>query len=127
MSAVMTEPEVPAAKSRCKIEEVFCGPFIDLVRLAPKNPVVRGLILAQTRKMPGLDCETFEQIREWVETNCNRKSQPLPGSATHSRDGIVIEVEFSETENGRANYSVPRFGSEESFTCSLQSSSRRSA
>jgi hypothetical protein len=113
MSAVMTEPEAPPVKIKCKIEEVFSGPFIDLVRLAPKNQVVRGLILAQTRKMPGPDCETFEQIKEWVETTCDRKAHSLPGSATHSRDGIVIEVEFSETESGRANYSVPRSGSDE--------------
>src|SRR5580704_10035233 len=111
MSAVMTEPEVLPVKTKCKIEEVFSGPFIDLVRLAPKNQVVRGLILAQTRRMPGPDCETFEQIKEWVETNCEKRV--LPSQRSPSRDGIVIEVEFSETENGRANYSVSRFGTEE--------------
>jgi hypothetical protein len=74
MNAAIAEPEVPAAHSRCKIEEVFGGPFIELITLAPKNPVVRGLILSQTHKMPGTECETFEQIKEWVETTCDKKA-----------------------------------------------------
>jgi hypothetical protein len=109
----MTEPEVPAVQRRCKIEEVFGGAFIDLIALAPMNPVVRGLILAQTNKMPGPECETFEQIKEWVETTCERNKRPLNVSRTPSRAGIVIKVDFSETEYGRANYSVPRSGSDE--------------
>ena len=103
----------PAAKNRCKIDEVFAGPFIELITLAPKNPVVRGLILAQTRKMPGDECETFEQIKEWVETTCEKKARPANSNRTPSRDGIVIKVDFSETEYGRAHYSVPRSGSDE--------------
>lgn len=116
MSAVMTEPEnppAPTAAIKCQIEDVFGGPFIELIALAPKNPVVRGLILAQTRKLPGPECETFEQIKVWVETNCERKSRPHDETRAPCRDGIVIKVEFSETEHGRANYSVPRYGTDE--------------
>jgi hypothetical protein len=113
MSAVMTAPENPVVERRCGIDEVFAGPFIELIGLAPKNPVVRGLILAQTRKMPGSECETFEQIKEWVETTCDKKIRPPNGTRTPSRDGIVIKVEFSETEHGRAHYSVPRSGTDE--------------
>ena len=113
MSAVMTEPEAPVALRRCKIDEVFGGPFIELITLAPRNPVVRGLILAQTRKMPGDECETFEQIKEWVETTCEKNVRPANILRTPSRDGIVIKVDFSETEYGSANYSVPRSGSDE--------------
>ena len=113
MSAVMTAPDSPAV--RCKIDDVFGGPFIELIGLAPKNPVVRGLILAQTRKLPGPECETFEQIKSWVETNCDPRAGGghQAKSAGLSRDGIVIKVEFSETEHGRAHYSVPRSGSDE--------------
>src|SRR5271155_2840095 len=92
-------------KSRCKIDEVFGGPFIELITLAPRNPVVRGLILAQTRKMPGNECETFEQIKEWVETTCEKNVRASNSIRTPSRDGIVIKVDFSETEYGSANYS----------------------
>lgn len=116
MSAVMNAPEAPVVQRRCKIDEVFAGPFIELIALAPMNPVVRGLILAQTRRMPGAECETFEQIKEWVETTCERKVRPpgqTNGRRTPSRDGIVIKVEFGETEHGRAHYSVNRSCSED--------------
>ncbi len=94
---------------RCGLEEIFAAPFIELIALAPKNPVVRGLILAQTRHLPGPECETFEQIKDWVETTCEKKvaNRPITG------DGISIKVEFSEKECGTAHYSVPRFGTDE--------------
>ena len=110
MSAVMAEP---AVERKCGIEEVFAGPFIELIALAPKTPVVRGLILAQTRKLPDPGCETFEQIKHWVETTCEKRARPLNATHTPAGDGITIKVEFSETENGRAYYSVSRSGSDE--------------
>jgi hypothetical protein len=113
MSAVLTEPDKPVVVNRCKIDEVFGGPFIELLTLAPKNPVVRGLILSQTRKLPGPECETFEQIKAWVETTCDKRLRPPNAIRGPSGDGIVIRVEFSETENGRAHYSVSRSGSDD--------------
>jgi len=117
MSSVIVEPEMPAVKNRCKIEEVFGGPFIELIGLAPMNPVVRGLILSQTRKLPGPECETFEQIKDWVETTCNPRAggghQANGSSRSGAGDGFAVDVEFSETEHGRAHYSVPRSGSDE--------------
>ena len=111
MSAILTEPEAPAAINRCKIEEVFARPFIELIGLAPRNPVVRGLILSQTGKLPGSERETFEQIKEWVETTCDKRLRPP--NANHSEEAFAVNVEFAETEYGRAGYSVPRSGSDE--------------
>ena len=113
MNAVMIEVGVPVVTvgRRCGIEEVFANPFIELLALAPKNPIVRGLILAQTGRMPAPDCGTFEQIREWVETTCDKKMRPFNGTRAATDDGITIKVDFSETENGRAYYSVTRSGS----------------
>ncbi|MBE0542259.1 MAG: hypothetical protein IH623_12800 [Verrucomicrobia bacterium] len=111
-----TEPDVPAdvpvltAARRCQIEEVFCPPFIELLALAPRNPIVRGLILAQTRQQPGRECATFEQLKDWVETTCNKRIPAPNARATSAGAGIDITVEFSETENGRADYSVTRSG-----------------
>lgn len=112
MSAVLAEPPVVIAR-RCAIEEVFTRPFIELIRLAPRNPVVRGLILAQTRKLPGPDCVTFEQIQEWVETHCDKPMRPPNAPRTPTGDGISVSVDFSETEYGRADYSVRRYSTEE--------------
>jgi len=111
MNAVLTEPDQPV--NRCKIDEVFAGPFIELIALAPRNPVVRGLILSQTRKLPGPECETYEQIKAWVETTCDKRLRPSNETRAPVGDGIEIKVEFSETENGRAHYSVSRSGSDD--------------
>ena len=113
MNAVIVEPEVPAASNRCKIEDVFASPFIELIGLAPRNPVVRGLILSQTGKLPGPERETFEQIKEWVETTCDKRLRPPNTAHSQAGDGFAVRVEFSDTEYGRANYSVPRSGSDE--------------
>jgi hypothetical protein len=115
MSAVMTAPpDIPAANGfKCRIDEVFSSPFIELIGLAPKNPLVRGLILAQTGKLPGAERETFEQIKEWVETTCQKKVRPPHQPAVRAAEGIAINVEFSETEYGRADYTVSRSGSDE--------------
>ena len=108
-----TTIESPAMAPRCKIDEVFAGPFIELIGLAPRNPVVRGLILHQTGKLPGPERETFEQIKEWVETTCNKKLRPPNAIREHLGDGFAVKVEFSDTEYGRASYSVGRSATEE--------------
>lgn len=116
MSELMTLP-APAlpVERRCRIEEVFDQNFIELLRLVPRNPYVRALILKLAGKMPNPECETFEQIKEWVETTCKKKVRPLPDRVIRraADDGISINVEFSETEYGRACYSVRRSGSAE--------------
>ena len=115
MSEVMTAPEPVAPVTRkCVFEEVFDANFIELIEMAPRNPHVRALILKLTGKLPPLECATFEQLKDWVELNCEKRARPLPAkTGAHSREGgIVINVDFSETEYGRANYSVRRHGSE---------------
>lgn len=113
MSEVMTAP-IPVER-KCRIEDVFDANFIELIRLVPRNPFVRALILKLTGKMPGSEQETFEQIKEWVETSCAKRARPasVRRGRNNPEGGIAINVEFSETEYGRADYSVPRSGSEE--------------
>ena len=112
MSAVMTEPPPPIEGRKCRIEEVLAGSFIELIEMAPANPCVRALILAKTGKMPAAECITYEQIKEWVETTCEKKKVP-PSRSRNGEDGISIEVDFSETEYGKADYSITRSGSEQ--------------
>ena len=108
MSEVMPAPIV---ERRCRIEEVFDAGFIELLRLVPRNPHVRALILRLTSKMPGPTCGTFEEIKEWVETHCEKRV-PSQGR-TRGENGIEITVDFSEIEYGRASYSVSRSGQDE--------------
>jgi hypothetical protein len=111
MSEVMTlpAPTIPVGR-KCKMEEVFEPNFIELIRLVPANPYVRALILKLTGKMPRLEHQSFEQIQEWVETTCEKKARKR--AAGVYREGISIRVEFSETEYGRATYSVRRSGTD---------------
>ncbi|MCX6896005.1 MAG: hypothetical protein NTZ16_11010 [Verrucomicrobia bacterium] len=106
MSEVMTMP------GKCRFEDVFDANFVELIRLVPCNPFVRALILKLTAKLPPADCETFEQLKEWVETNCEKRARAAVKRSS-GEDGISISVEFSETEYGRADYSVPRWGTEQ--------------
>lgn len=113
-ATTLPNPAIPVQR-KCKIEEVFDQYFIELLRLVPRNPIVRALILKLAGKMPGPEHQTFEQIREWAETNCEKKARSSSKRTAMGvpDDGIAINVEFSETEYGRASYSVRRSGSEE--------------
>ena len=114
MTEVMTGPVAPVAQRKCRFEDLFDVNFLELVQLVPRNPQVRALILKLTGKLPPPECETFEQLKEWVELNCEKrlKQSPTPTSRHNPEGGIVINVDFSETECGRASYSVRRYGTE---------------
>jgi hypothetical protein len=117
MSAVANAPEpvveTAAGQKKCRMDEVLGAGFIELLGLAPANPLVRGLLLARTGRMPDPDCRTFEQLREWIEMHCDRKSCPARRPGSGDGDGIAVRVAFSDTEYGRANYSVGRGANEE--------------
>ena len=116
MSEVMTLPNpVIPTERKCKFEEVFDANFVELIRLVPLNPFVRALILKLTGKMPRPEGGTFEQIKDWVELNCDKRTRPMSSRANRrtAEGGISISVEFSEKEFGRADYSVQRWGTEE--------------
>lgn len=108
MSETITLPAPPQRK--CVIEEVFETGFIELLKLVPTNPFVRAWVLKFSGKLPPAECETFEQLKDWVEFNCVKRVRPKPQDRSRSDDGIGITVSFSETEYGRANYSVDRSG-----------------
>ena len=111
MPATLPEPAI----RQCDLEDVFDASFIELLKLVPANPYVRALILKLTGKMPAEECETFEQLKEWVEFNCVRPVKRVPPVKSASRDegGIIINVDFTETEYGRCDYTVERSGSDQ--------------
>jgi hypothetical protein len=47
--------------------------------------------------------QTFDQIKAWLEAHCDK-----PQKSSSLCQGIAIAVEFSETEYGRADYTVQR-------------------
>ena len=107
----MNDPLV--LERKCGIEEVFDASFIELLKLVPANPYVRALILKFSGKMPPAECETFESLKDWVEANCNKRVKKSSTGTNLDGGGILVNVDFSEREYGRADYSVRRSGSDE--------------
>ena len=111
MNDTLTLP--PPVQRKCSIEEVFDASFIELLKLVPANPFVRALILKFSGKLPPTECETFEQLKDWVEFNCVKRIRRTTTTVqSDDEPGISIEVDFSEQEYGRALYSVERYGTE---------------
>lgn len=108
MSDTLTLP--PPVERKCRIEELFDASFIELMQLVPANPFVRAWVLKFSGKMPPVECESFAELKDWVECNCVNRIRKTPAAAQSNGDpGIDIEVDFSEQEYGRANYSVERY------------------
>jgi hypothetical protein len=114
MNETNTLPNPVLPERRCNLAEVFEAGFIELMQLVPCNPLIRALILKLTGKLPPAECNTFEQLKDWIEWNCERRAKPPSmRGRSHADAGISVGVDFSETEYGRANYSVRRYGREE--------------
>lgn len=101
-------PSVPVRK--CAITDVFDQYFVELLKLAPKNLHIHGVILRQTGQLPPLEIESYEALKDWVEINCDKPvAKVAPNRASRrGNTAIEIDVDFSETEYGRARYSVSR-------------------
>jgi hypothetical protein len=109
----MSNPATVEAPRRCVLTDLFEPGFIELLRLAPNNPLVRALLLRFTGQRPGPECATFAQLQEWVELHCEQRlAAPGPRRGDRAAGGIAINVEFSETEYGRTDYTVTRSGSD---------------
>lgn len=110
MNETLTLP--PPVERKCAIEEVFDASFIELLKLVPANPYVRALILKFTGKLPPVECELFDALKDWVEFNCVQRIKKSAAAQNTVASGISISVDFSEREYGRADYSVERYGTE---------------
>jgi hypothetical protein len=114
MSAGLESP-APVVR-QCLLGQVL-GPQVQaLLERVPRNPQVRALVLKLTGQLPPAECETFAQVKEWLELHCEpRKAATTarPARSARGEEGIRVSVSFSDTEYGRADYSVPRHAREE--------------
>jgi len=113
MSAVLDSPATLPRK--CLISHLLGPQVLALLERVPRNPQVRALVLKLAGKLPPLECESFEQVRDWIETHCEpRKAVPSrPAARRQVEEGIRLQVRFADTEYGRADYSVRRHAREE--------------
>lgn len=112
MSDTITLPPAADLERKCTIEEVFEASFIELLKLVPANPYVRALVLKFTGKLPPQECDMFEPLKAWIESNCVKRFRKAAAPRQTEERGIVVHVDFTDIEYGRANYSVSRSGRE---------------
>lgn len=101
----------PPPKPRTPIARCLRPTVIELLKAAPLNEIARGHAMNDLKKAIPDECQTFEQITEWVETNCApmlpaRGSIHIAAGRVRNREAAFeIEVTESATETGRCRYS----------------------
>lgn len=120
--------EPPSRKFR--LEDVMNAQLLNLLRIAPRNAVVRSHVQAMFGEAIPDELATFEQIKEWLEFKFpvprldgtrqraygiaqtrNRSTQlrhPVHPNLHLPSEELFVPVHFSEIEYGRANYTVRR-------------------
>lgn len=80
---------------------VLLGPTINsLIKSAPKNETFRAKIMAHIGEMPPKDCETYQQIKDWIEFNFPKAPKPKANDPL-----ATLRVRFAHTESGHCAYS----------------------
>lgn len=91
---MMTEPQL----QMCLGEALY-----NLIKIAPHNPVVKGLILQKIMK-PVPDDVAPEAIMSWLFENATVPVIKIPEKPKNSRS-YSFDVSYNETEYGRCRYS----------------------
>ena len=95
----------PAAPARlCAIADVLTPQTLRMIGACPTNEVARTLVLAAVRKPIPDEAKTFEQIKDWIETNVS------PVAKVESVKGIQVAVRTWERVSGHCSYTEERTG-----------------
>ena len=114
------EPELPGIARKCKLEQAMSNTVIELLKVAPTNPVARAHALSQLKIPIPDEHQTFEAIKEWVEMNITPKtgrgvpSQVYPsvaGRAARPTEAFRIDAAVSERQSGTCRWVCNASGS----------------
>lgn len=87
------------------IELLFKEPDLDLIRLAPRNEVVRAIIMAKMLQMPPVEADSFDKLKDWVQaTGLPTPSQPPKPAVTNRSRNFILPVVWTATEHGTCRY-----------------------
>lgn len=102
MKASEVKEPPPPPKKTCDIKDMLPPSVAQMVKEFPLNETVRSVVCAHLKKPIPKELETFQQIRDWIETTFSKDS---PTATT----GIVkMSVVGGDIEYGRCNYRVNR-------------------
>lgn len=94
---------------KCSIEQALRASLIELLKVAPLNPTARACIMRETTKMPPDSCKTYEELKAWVEENCEPR---LSADYIRGAQAAIPEV-VRAAENGTAFTATLRFQNRE--------------
>ena len=102
------------------MEKVLSQTMVNLARSAPKNAILHGHLMCLFGRLPPPEVETYQQLRDWVETTFHQPAStaknlcylsdqakaPNLGSGV-VRNPVIFQVHASRevTESGRCSYS----------------------
>lgn len=124
METQQTIPEVekvapPPVVRKSELKDFFGANFIELMKVAPLNSLVRGQIMKHTGQLPALELDTFDKLKDWIEINMDKtkKLDPwaklqTPSSIIAQERGPSFELMFDVTdlEYGSCHYRNNRKG-----------------
>ncbi len=105
-------PQVPG----CKLTDWFDGGFITLMQDAPNNLVMRAHMMRVLKIDPSLELDTFEKLKQWVETTFpkpkNKRLRSLSPVEVRppiqNTGGVPIQFRLVAIESGRVSYSCKK-------------------
>ncbi len=89
------------ARRKCSIVKLLGQQVVEMLKVAPSNPALLARVLAATGQMPP-PCNTYEELKSWVETNCGPKLKP------RVHEDCSLRVRFHNQEIGHCNYTVEK-------------------
>lgn len=108
-----------------EMTDFFNQQFIELIKIAPNNMMIRGHMMKKFLVMPPKEEDTYDKIEAWMKANI-KKPQPPPTTlsafgrfnrttpgATNRPPSLELEFSFNSTEHGTARYSVDRYSTQE--------------
>lgn len=94
------------------IERKLVPTAVDMLKLAPKNPVARAYVQAAVRLPVPEELETYEAVAEWFEKNYTPPATPTSPAPAARRPApqLAIEIPYTEDVSGQCTYTAQVHG-----------------
>jgi hypothetical protein len=104
LKAEVAAPKPLEPVKKCNLKDALPASVIQMVESFPQNETVRSVVCAHLKVPIPKECETFQQIQNWIEATID------PPKSGQPNNYIIIPLSASSIECGRCEYSVSRSG-----------------